>query len=117
MSINNAFISGNIVRDATLKENGENAICNFTVAVNDFRPNADDYTNYIDCALFGKRAKGLQPYLKKGVKVSVSGKLHYSSWEQDGAKRSHVGINANEIEIMTAAEKKEKPAADDDIPW
>lgn len=115
MSINNAFISGNIVRDATLKENGENAICNFTVAVNDFRPNADDYTNYIDCALFGKRAKGLQPYLKKGTKVSVSGKLHYSSWEQDGSKRSHVGMNVNEIEIFIPTEKK-KPA-DDDIPW
>lgn len=115
MSINNAFISGNITRDAQIKENGDMAICNFTVAVNDFRANADDYTNFIDCALFGKRANGLQPYLKKGTKVSVSGRLHYSSWEQDGAKRSHVGVNVNEIEIFIPAEKKE-PAADD-IPW
>lgn len=115
MSINNVFISGNITRDAQIKENGDMAICNFTVAVNDFRANADDYTNFIDCALFGKRAKGLQPYLKKGTKVSVSGRLHYSSWEQDGAKRSHVGINVNEIEIFMPTDKK--AAAADDIPW
>ena len=34
------------------------------------------------------------------MKVAISGKLHYSSWEKDGQKHSKVDIIANEVELM-----------------
>lgn len=118
MSINKAFISGNLTRDCETKEsNGSVSLASFTVAVNERRhnPNNDqweDYVNFIDCVVFGKRAAALAPYLKKGLKVAVSGKLRYSAWEnKDGNKRTKVEIVADDLEFMSS--KQETKPADD----
>lgn len=107
MSINNVIISGNLTRDAELRElaNG-NAVLNFSVAVNDRYYDSDaeeyaDYANFVDCTLFGNRAKALESYLTKGSKVAISGKLHYSSWEKDGQKRSRIEVTVSEIEFLS----------------
>ena len=57
-----------------------------------------------------------RPYLelKKGSKVGIAGKLHYSSWEKEGQKRSKVDITANAIDYPP---KPKQQAADDDIPF
>lgn len=123
MSINKAFISGNIVRDCETREsNGAIVLTSFTVAVNERRKNPqsgeyEDYANYIDCVIFGKRAAALAQYLKKGLKVAIEGSLRYSQWEnKDGNKRSKVEIIVSELEFMTG--KKAEPAADDEpIPF
>ena len=79
----------------------------FGVAVNERRKNAqtgewEDYPNFVDCTLFGKRAEALERYLSKGSKVCVEGKLRWSQWERDGEKRSKVEVVVDEIEFMTA---------------
>lgn len=114
MAINNVVISGNLTRDAELRElKNDGAVLNFAVAVNDRFYDRDaeeyaEYANYFDCVMFGARAKALADYLKKGVKVAVSGKLHYSSWETDEGKRSKVEITALEIEFLSAKEDAPK---------
>ena len=120
MSINKVVISGNLTHDPEKRKAGETPVLSFSVAVNDRKRNAsgewEDCANFIDCTLFGNRAKALADILKKGMKVCVQGRLHYSSWEKDGAKRSKVEVTAEEIEIMTA-KGDAKPEAADDIPW
>lgn len=108
MSINKAMISGNLAKDATLRQtNSGNAVANFTVAVNDrYRtPDGqwDDYTNWIDCTLFGNRANALHKYLTKGTKVALEGSLRWSTWNdrETGAQRSKVGITVSELEFMS----------------
>lgn len=114
MAINNVVISGNLTRDAELRElKNDGAVLSFSVAVNDRFYDRDaeeyaEYANYFDCVMFGARAKALADYLKKGVKVAVSGKLHYSSWETDEGKRSKVEITALEIEFLSAKEDAPK---------
>jgi single-strand DNA-binding protein len=119
MSINKAFVSGNLTRDCETREsNGAVSLASFTVAVNERRhnPNNDqweDYVNYIDCVVFGKRAAALAPYLKKGLKVAVCGKLRYSSWEnKDGSKRSKVEVVVDDLEFMSGRQEN-KPAKGD----
>lgn len=79
-------------------------VLSFGIAVNDRRKNAsgqwEDVPNFFECVTFGNRATALSDILAKGMKVAVSGKLHYSSWEKDGQKHSKVDIIANEIELM-----------------
>lgn len=108
MSINKAMISGNLAKDATLRQtNSGNAVANFTVAVNDrYRtPEGqwDDYTNWIDCTLFGNRATALHKYLLKGTKVCVEGSLRWTTWndKETGNPRSKVGITVSELEFMS----------------
>lgn len=127
MSINSVIISGNLTRDAELRAtSGGGGVLQFGVAVNDRRRNPqsgewEDYPNFIDCVLFGKRAEALAQYLAKGAKVCVSGRLRWSQWERDGQKRSKVEVIADELEFMSAKGERPKPQGgglyDDDIPF
>lgn len=119
MSINRVTISGNLTRDPELREAGGATILSFSVAVNDRSKNQqtgewEDRPNFIDCVMFGRRGEALAPLLSKGLKVAVSGRLRYSSWEaKDGTKRSKVEVAADEVELMARAERREEVAADD----
>lgn len=105
MSINNVSITGNLTRPPELRATqGGTPVLSFGIAVNDRRKNAsgqwEDVPNFFECVTFGNRATALSDILAKGMKVAISGKLHYSSWEKDGQKHSKVDIIANEIELM-----------------
>lgn len=129
MSINKVMVTGNVTRDSELRSTPSGTkVLNFGIAVNDRRKNAsgewEDYANFFECTMFGKRAEALANYLKKGAKVAIEGRLHYSSWEdrESGQKRSKVDITVEEIEFFSAktndaapAEGDAQPYADDDI--
>ena len=108
MSINRVMISGNLTRDAEIRSTQSGmAILGFGVAVNDRRKNQhtgewEDWPNFVDCTMFGTRGEKLQPYLAKGTKVSIEGKLRYSSWERDGQRRSKLEVIVDELEFMSS---------------
>ena len=122
MSINRVIISGNLTRDPELRKTaGGLPVLGFGMAVNDRRKNQvtgewEDYPNFIDCTIFGSRAEGVAKYLAKGAKVAVEGKLRWSTWEKDGAKRSKIEVIVDELEFMS---KTEAPTVDpvDDLPF
>lgn len=108
MSINRVNISGNLTRDSELRQTQSGtAILRFGVAVNDRRKNNqtgewEDYPNFIDCVMWGNRANALANYLKRGTKVALEGRLHWSSWEKDGVKRSKVEVYVDEVEFLSS---------------
>lgn len=110
MSINRVEISGNLTRDAELR-GAQGNVCALGVAVNDRRKNPqtdewEDVPNFVDCILFGSRAEKLQPYLTKGSKVAIAGKLRYSTWEDQasGQQRSRLEVVVDDIEFMSRAD-------------
>lgn len=121
MSINRVCISGNLTRDAELRATASGMpVLSLSVAVNDRRKNPqtgdwEDYPNFVDCTMFGTRAEKLAQYLTKGTKVAVEGKLHYSSWEKDGQRRSKLDVTVDEIEFMSrqGAEQGNPPYVSD----
>ena len=108
MSINRVAISGNLTREPELRATQSGTeVLRFGVAVNDRRKNPgtgewEDYPNFVDCTMFGKRAGSVSKYLSKGTKVSLEGKLHWSQWERDGQKRSKLEVFVDELEFMTS---------------
>lgn len=139
MAINRVNIMGNLTRDAELREvRADLSVANFTVAVNDRRRGSDgewvDDPVFVRCALFGTRGEKLAPYLKKGTKVAVDGRLRYSSYMKDDEKRSELSVIVNQLEFCAPKPKDgeaapapaqsavpEPPAQpdlyDDDIPF
>lgn len=140
MSINKVVISGNLTRDAELRETrGGTSVATFGVAVNERRRNQngdwEDYANFVDCNIWGKRAEALAQYLTKGLKVAVEGRLHYSSWEDknSGGKRSKIDVTVDEIELMSSRDgqqggsrqrgggrqqqRQSQPYSDEDVPF
>ena len=130
MSINRVNITGNLTREPELRATQSTYILSLGVAVNDRKRNQDgeweDYPNFIDCVIFGSRAEKLSNMLSKGMKVAIEGKLHYSSWEKDGQRRSKIEVYVDQIEFTP---KKQAPSTsfaapapntdvyDEDIPF
>ena len=126
-SLNKVFISGNLTRSPELRAtSGGTSVLDFGVAVNERRKNQsgewEDRANFVDCAMFGKRAEAVEKFLSKGQKVAIEGKLRYSSWEKDGQKRSKLSVIVDEIEFMSRKDgqqaaqqpaRQEQPAQDD----
>lgn len=105
MSINHVALVGNLTRSPELRSTASGTpVLSFGIAVNDSRKDASgqwvDVPNFFECSMFGNRATALSDILTKGMKVAITGKLHYSSWEKDGKKHSKVDIIAREIELM-----------------
>ena len=103
------MITGNLTRDAELRTTQAGMfVLNLGVAVNDRRRNAngewEDRPVFVDCVMFGTRAEKIAPYLVKGTKVAVEGRLRYSSWEDkaSGQKRSKLDVAVDEIEFMSS---------------
>lgn len=130
-NINRVIVSGHMVRDPDLRATANGmSVLNFSIAVNDARKNQqtgqwEEFPNFIDCTLFGKRADSLSHILAKGSLIVVEGKLRQNSWEKDGQRRSKVEIIAEEIEIMSRKQEQQyQPAQSyqaapvyDDLPW
>ena len=113
-SLNSVTISGNLTRDCELKNNGF-SIANFSVACNESKKDGygqwNDYPNYFDCTLFGKRAEVLASRLTRGAHVVVTGRLHQDRWDaQDGNKRSRIIIYVDNLELPKAPGTTQQPA-------
>lgn len=115
MSINLVCITGNLTRDPELRQTqGGTPILSFGVAVNDKRKNQqtgewEDYPNFVDCIVFGLRAEKLAQFMTKGMKVAIEGKLHYSSWEREGQKRSKLEVFVDSIDFMSKPPQQQQP--------
>ena len=118
MSINVVCISGNLTREPEVRSaHSGTSILSFGMAVNDRRKNNqtgewEDKPNFVDVIVFGRRADSLSRILTKGMKVTVNGKLSYSSWERDGQKRSKLGVVAEDVDIMSQRNQNGRQGAE-----
>lgn len=105
-NLNNVVLTGNLVKDLEIRTTQSGvSVGSFCIAVNEKVKNSqtgkwEDYANFFNCNVFGKRADALVPYLKKGKKIGLRGRLHYSSWEENGKKNSKVQVSVDEVELL-----------------
>lgn len=137
MSINIVTISGNLTRDPEFRRTpGGVSVLNIGVAVNDRKRNPqtnkwEEYPNFVECTMFGRRAEALSERLHKGMKVFVQGRLHYSSWDTENGRRNKLDVTVEEIEFQSQQAYRQQQAqpvqpaqqpvasayADEDIPF
>ena len=134
MSLNKIVLSGNLGADAELRyTKSGNPVVSFSLAVNERTQQSDgtwgDYTNWPDCVMFGKRAEALSPWLRKGTKISLTGRIHTRSYQRDGQNVKRWEVRVEDVELMqhkreqqapteTQAQPTAEPSIDDsDIPF
>ena len=108
--INSVVLVGNITRDcgATEKDfvftQGGMCIATISIASNAKRKQGEqwiDDVSYFEVKVFGKTAENLKPYLVKGQKVAVSGKLKQERWkDKNGNNASKIVVNADSIQLI-----------------
>lgn len=117
-NINHVVLSGRLTRDPELRVSAAgSAVMGLGLAVNDRVNNKatgqwEDYTNFVDCTLFGKRAESLQPILTKGMHVTVSGRLRWSQWEKDGQKRTKLEVVVDDLDLPAKAQQAQQAPVD-----
>lgn len=117
-NVNNVVLSGNLTRDPELRyAQSGTAVMDVGLAVNDRVSNKqtgqwEDYTNFVDCTIFGKRAESLQPILAKGMHVTVTGRLRWSQWEKDGQRRSKLEVVVDDVDLPPRPQQQQQPPTD-----
>lgn len=106
MAINRTIFDGNLTRDAEMRIlYDDHFVLNFTVAINDKARDKSgkwiDTPVFVNCAIFGARAEKLAPFLTKGVRVCVDGKLRYNSYTKDDEHRAYLSVIVDRIEFLT----------------
>ena len=112
MAINTCTLCGNLTRDPEHKRVGEFEVLEFSIAVNERRKKGDSWVDdpqFIDCEMWGSRAHTLGQFLKKSMKVTLTGSLRYHSWEKDGQKRSRITVNVRDVELPARVDAARQP--------
>lgn len=101
---NTTTITGNLVRDPELRFTGSGQpVANFAVADNRRWTDRstgewNETTTYLDVAAWGPLGEHAGQSLRKGDRVTVTGRLDQRSWETgDGERRSKVELVATDV--------------------
>lgn len=88
--------TGNVGRDAELRNTASGDVCNFTVAVKQgFGRDAPSAWYRVE--MWGKRAAGIAPHIKKGMKVALAGEFIIDEYEGKPSYR----LRASEVEFLS----------------
>lgn len=115
--INKASISGNLTRDPELRTTQSGtSVLSMGVAVNERIKRGDqweDRPSFVDVTVWGARAEALSKFLRKGLRVAVSGRLRQDRWQdaKTGENRSRLGIVADEVDVMTPRDRGQERQA------
>ena len=101
--MNKVFMTGRLVKDPEMRDVkvGDDTVkkCRFRIAVE--RRNAEGQADFFNVVVWRKQAENCGKYLKKGSKVSVSGRLENSSFTgKDGKEIQNTDIVAEEVEFL-----------------
>lgn len=110
--MNVGIFSGNLGRDAELNSTAKDNVLNFSIGVN-VGNKQEPETMWVSCALWGKRAESLKPYLVKGMKVTVSGSVKIRTYQKkDGTSGSEIHLNVNELDLHGTGQATPRPAGE-----
>lgn len=114
-NLNKCIISGNLTRDAELRTTtGGTSVLTFTVAVTERAKDNSETVSFLDCVMF--KRDGLKPYLTKGRKIGVTGRLRQSRWEREGQHRSKVEIIADAVEFFDSGVAQQRDHQAEPLP-
>ena len=101
--INTVLIVGRITKDIELKKTSTNKdVCNFSIACERMKGKNDDKAavDYINCQAWNHQAKYIGQYAKKGVQVTIEGRLQVRNYDDNQGKKVYVTeVIVNQIEI------------------
>lgn len=92
-------IAGNVGKDPVLRttQSGDDVL-GFSVAVDTGKDGSGNKRDplWVDCSLWGKRARSLQPHITKGSKLALSGRPTVRA--HDG--KAYLGLSISDLTFM-----------------
>ena len=118
--MNKVILMGRLCKDPEIKGEGQSKVAKYSLAVDRrFSKSDDDKTDFINIVVFGKGAEFSEKYLKKGMKVLVTGRIQTGSYvNKDGVKIYTTDIVVEDQEFCESkgnSTQSERPTTDDDF--
>lgn len=115
---NKVLLMGRLTKDPEIRT-GNTQVARYTLAVDRRFSNSEEKTDFINIVAFGKSAEFAEKYLKKGMKILVTGRIQTGSYtDKDGKKVYTTDIVAEDQEFCESkgdTKPAEKPSTDDDF--
>lgn len=115
--MNNWSFTGNLGKDCEKRVTPKgDSVTSFTVAVNSGFGDKQ-VTNWVNCALWGKQADALAPYLMKSTKVAISGELTLREYDnKDGSKGKSLDVRVSTITLIGSKPDSNTQASKESAP-
>ena len=117
--MNIAIITGRLTRDPEIKSTqGEKPMCiaRYSLAVDRrFKREGEPTADFLNCVAFGKNGEFAEKYLRKGVKINVTGHIQTGSYtNRDGQKvyTTDIVVDSSEFCESKATSQQNAPQAD-----
>ena len=120
--MNQVILCGRLTGDPQVRysqSDDPKAFASYALAVDRIKRKEEQKSeaDFINCISFGKTAEFAEKFLKKGMKILVSGKLRTGSYtNKDGVKIHTTSVVVNEIEFASGGKKEnstQQPQAQD----
>jgi len=98
--MNHVALVGNLASDPELRQTSSGRpVCTFRLAVSRAGGKEADFVTIVT---WERQAEICNEYLRTGRLVAVDGRLHHSTWETEGTKRSRVEVIAHRVDMLGA---------------
>ncbi len=107
---------GRFVRDPELKAVGDTHVCEFSLAVNEYRKVGGErkkFAHFFDCVIWDKAAEVIAEYCSKGELIEIRATPRQDKWKDgDGNNRSRIVFRIDEFSFLprNTAPPTEEPA-------
>ena len=122
-NLNIVTLEGRLAADANLKpaQEGGNGVshCYFRLAVNEgyLRSDGTNAVSFIPCNIGGKRAESIAPYLKQGMRLTVTGSISVRSNKlADGQYSDSCMLSVDQVFFGPQAQQKDQSQASTPAP-
>ena len=97
--MNLTILTGNLGRDPELRTFNGESVLSWSMGVATGTKDKP-HTTWVECSVWGKRANSLQPYLVKGMRVTVSGPLKLEDYTaKDGTPKTKLAIKVDQVDL------------------
>lgn len=114
--MNKLILSGRPTREPEIKYSGEGerqtVVAKFTLASNRiFKRENEAAADFIPCVAFGRQAKFIEQYIRKGMQILITGPLRNNNYtNKDGNKVYSFQMVAETVEILEKKDSSSHPA-------
>ena len=116
--MNKAILMGRLTKDPEIRrgktsKGEEMLVARYTLAID--RRGKDAGADFISCVVFGKGAEFAEKYLKKGIKIAVTGRIQTGDYtNKDGQKVYTTDVIIEEQEFAESKKSEPTQTAPDD---
>ena len=110
--MNKVILIGRLARDPSVYGEDEKKVAKFTLAVDRTFSKEDAKTDFINIVAFTKKAEFTEKFLKKGIKIVISGRIQTGSYVKDGQNVYTTDVVAEEIEFAESKKDGESAPAE-----